>query len=87
MIYTNILSRRLNVEVVNLGFGGNGKGEPEVARVIAEIPNPACLVLDYEANTDGLAHLQKTLPEFIRILRERHPTVPILVVSKIRYAQ
>ena len=40
MAYTNILSRRLNVEFVNLGFSGSGRGEPEVAEVIAGIPNP-----------------------------------------------
>ena len=50
MAWTNILSRRLNVEFINLGFSGSGRGEPEVAATIAEIPNPACFILDYEAN-------------------------------------
>ena len=36
MAYTNILSRQFNVEVINLGFSGSGRGEPEVARTIAE---------------------------------------------------
>lgn len=86
MAYTNILSRRLNRPFINLGFSGSGKGEPEVARTMAEIPNPACFVLDYEANAwvDGI--LEKTLAEFIAILRAAHPRTPILVVSKIRYA-
>jgi len=83
MAYPSILGRRLNVDVVNLGFGGSGKGEPEVARTIAEIPSPACLVLDYEANTSGLEHLRQTLPAFIAILRAAHPAVPILVATKI----
>lgn len=87
MAYTNILSRRIPLEFINLGFSGNGKGEPEVARIISEIPNPACFVLDYEANVGEAAQMEQTLPEFIRILRERHPDTPILVLSKIRFAR
>jgi hypothetical protein len=87
MAYPSILGRRLNVDVVNLGFGGSGRGEPEVAHVIAEIPNPACLVLDYEANTSGLEHLQQTLRPFIAILRAAHPKAPILVATKIPSSQ
>lgn len=86
MAYTNILSRRLNLEFINLGFSGNGKGEPELARTIALIPRPGVFVLDYEANT-SLEMLRDTLPGFIAILREAHPTVPILVISAIRFAR
>lgn len=84
MAYPNILSRGMKREIVNLGFSGSGKGEPEVARVMASLPAPACLVLDYEANCDGLERLQVTLPVFIKILRDRHPHVPIAVITRIR---
>ncbi|MCD9023787.1 SGNH/GDSL hydrolase family protein [Cohnella sp. NL03-T5] len=87
MAYTNILSRRINLEFINLGFSGNGKGEPELARIIAEIANPACLVLDYEANCVDTESLRASLPEFIRIYREKHPKVPILILSKIKFAK
>lgn len=87
MAYTNILSRRIPLEFVNLGFSGNGRGEPEVARVLSDIADPAMLVLDYEANAVSVELLKRTLPEFIRIYREAHPDVPILVVSKIQYAK
>ena len=87
MAYTNLLSRRLNRPVVNLGFSGNGKGEPEVAAEIAKIPDPALIVLDYEANVPGAGPMRETLAPFIRILREKHPAVPILVMTKIRYAE
>lgn len=84
MAYTNILSRAINLEFINLGFSGSGKGEPEVAEVIAGIENPLCLVLDYEANCVSLDLLKQTMPEFIRIYREAHPDVPILVISRIQ---
>ena len=85
MAYTNILSRRLNVDFVNLGFSGGGKGEPEVARVIASIPACSLFILDYEANSSAES-MRHTLPEFIRILRAAHSLTPILVVSRIRTA-
>lgn len=87
MAYPSIIGRRLPYEFINLGFSGNGRGEPEMAELIADIPDPACLVLDYEANCPSVEHVQRTLPAFIDIYRERHPHVPILVVSKIRYAK
>lgn len=85
MSYTNILSRRMNREFINLGFSGNGKGEPELAHLIAQIDNPACLVIDYEANSCGTEQYKKTLPAFIRTYREAHPDVPIILVSRFPY--
>ncbi|WP_240041305.1 SGNH/GDSL hydrolase family protein [Paenibacillus ginsengarvi] len=87
MVYTNILSRRIPLEFINLGFSGSGKGEPEVAEVIAKISDPACLVVDYEGNCVSTELFRQTLPEFIRIYRAAHPLTPILIVSRIRYAR
>lgn len=85
MAYPNVLSRRLDRECVNLGFSGNGKGEPELARLIGEIPDPALIVLDYIPNV-STEEFRETLPVFLEILREAHPAAPVLVVSSIRYA-
>ncbi|MCW8129966.1 MAG: SGNH/GDSL hydrolase family protein [Planctomycetota bacterium] len=82
MAWTNILSRRLHREIVNLGFSGNGKGDPELARLMAEIRAPACYVLDYESNCTEPGRLEETFPAFIRILRKAHPDVPILALSR-----
>ena len=87
MCYSNILSRKLNRPFINLAFSGSGKGEPEVAKHIADIKDPAMFILDYEANCVSEESLAETLPEFIRILREKYPTIPILVVSKVAYAR
>ncbi|MBP1988417.1 SGNH/GDSL hydrolase family protein [Paenibacillus eucommiae] len=87
MAYTNILSRKFPLEFINLGFSGSGLGEPELAEIIATIPDPACLVLDYEANCLNAERMGITLPEFINIYRRVHPEVPILVLSKIKYAR
>ncbi len=86
MSYTNILSRKLNMEVINLGFSGNGKGEPEMSEIISGIENPALLVLDYEPNCVSTQSLKETLPNFIKIYRKKHPDIPILVISRPLYA-
>ena len=85
MAYTNIVSRALNVEIVNQGYSGTGRGEPEVIEVMAGMAEPRLFVLDYEANA-GYAGMEATLPGAIRILREAHATVPILVISRIPFA-
>ncbi|WP_343222827.1 SGNH/GDSL hydrolase family protein [Paenibacillus agaridevorans] len=72
MAYPAQLGRSVNLKILNLGFSGNGKGEPEVARVIAGIERPAALLLDYEANCGGLTGFammaEVLLPELWRIL-------------------
>jgi len=84
MAYTNVLSRDLDMQFVNLGFSGNGRGEPALAHLITQISGKRCIILDYEANA-GLS-IKETLGPFVDILRDKHPVIPILIVSKIRYA-
>jgi lysophospholipase L1-like esterase len=81
--FTNILSRRINREFINLGFSGNGDGRPALAHIVNEIPDPACYVLDYDANVTDARKMRETLPRFIEILREKNPETPILVISRI----
>ena len=86
MSWTNILSRRMNRLFYNFGFSGSGRGEPELAELLAEVPaDPAMYILDYEANCCSFEKYSQTLPEFIRILRTAHPATPILVVSRYRF--
>ncbi len=78
--WTNLLSRWHNREIFNFGFSGNGRGEPEMAEILARIPDPAGFVLDYEANAHAEG-IRSTLENFIGILRKHHPDVPITVIS------
>lgn len=86
MCFSNILSRRINMEFVNLGFSGSGRGEPEVAKLVATVGRPAIFILDFEGNCNDPELLSKRFPVFVEILRTVHPSVPILAVSKIRLA-
>ncbi|MEA4863738.1 MAG: SGNH/GDSL hydrolase family protein [Victivallaceae bacterium] len=81
---TNILSRRLNMEIVNLAFSGSGRGESAMAELTLQVPNPAMFILDYEANVGTADNLIATLPRLIDILRAKCPVLPLVVISRIK---
>jgi len=85
LCYTNILSRRLGMEVINMGFSGNAFGEKEVAAIIAGISEARMFILDYEANAGLNGKLFATLENFIDTIRNKYATIPIAVVSRIKY--
>ena len=80
--YQAILGRQLNLDFVNLGFSGNGKGEPAVAAMVAEL-DPALFVLDFSQNNPTLESLQAVYQPFLETLRAKHPTTPILAITPI----
>ncbi len=84
MAHTAILGRRLNRPVINLGFSGNGKMEPEMAQLLAEL-DPAVYILDCLPNLVASEVKQRTEP-VVRILRKSHPETPILLVEDNSYA-
>ena len=84
MVHTAILGRRLNRPVINLGFSGNGRMEPEVARLIAEI-DAAVYVIDCLPNLTG-TEVTARVERVVEILRKAKPETPILLVEDRTYA-
>ncbi len=82
MAYPAILGRRLERTVINLGFSGNGKAEPEVASLLAEL-SPSAYVLDCLPNL-GANEVDRLEP-FLAILRKKHPEVPVILVENPEY--
>jgi lysophospholipase L1-like esterase len=82
MSYQAMLGRLLNIDFVNLGFSGNGKGEPEMARTVADI-DAAYFVLDFAQNNPTVESLAQVYAPFVEAIRGRHPQTPILVVTPI----
>jgi lysophospholipase L1-like esterase len=83
MAYPAILGRRYDVPVINLGFSGNGRMEPEMAELLAEI-DAAAYVLDCLPNLEGPQVAERTEP-FVGILRAARPRVPVVLVENIVY--
>ena len=83
MVYTAILGRRLGVPVINLGFSGNGKAEPEMARLLAEL-DPAVYVLDSLPNMTPEQVVER-MPALIETIRAARPHTPIVLVEHLLY--
>ena len=81
--YTSMVARRFNLRQINLGFSGRAKGEPEMARYIADLPMEA-FVMDYDHNADTPEDLAATHEPFFRTVRAAHPEAPIVRLSRPR---
>ncbi len=79
MTHVAILGRTFNREVINLGFSGNGRMEPEVVKFVAEL-DPAVFVLDCLPNMNAQQVADRIVPG-VKLLREAHPNTPILLVE------
>ncbi|MFN8345714.1 MAG: SGNH/GDSL hydrolase family protein [Spirosomataceae bacterium] len=90
MAWTNILSRKLDRTVINLGFSGNGRLEKEVLDLICEI-DAKVFVLDCLPNLIvpivERKELQKRLVESVKAIRAKHPDTPILLTDHDGYTE
>lgn len=73
------LSRRLGVNVVNYGTSGICKLEPVLAQIIADT-DAEMFIFDGFSNPT-YKEIQERLPEFVRIIREKHPTTPLVFLA------
>jgi lysophospholipase L1-like esterase len=81
MSYAAIVGRALDLSTINLGFSGNGQAEPEVATLVAEL-NPDIFLIDPVANINP-SQVEWRIPEFVNIIREKHPLTPIVIMECI----
>jgi lysophospholipase L1-like esterase len=79
MVHSAILQRKFNWPVINLGFSGNGKMEPEMADLLAEL-DPSVYVIDCLPNMVADEIKQRVEP-LVKKLRAAHPDVPIVLVE------
>jgi hypothetical protein len=83
MVHTAILHRKYDRPVINLGFSGNGRMEPEVGELLTEI-DAAVYVIDCCPNLSGTDTAARTKP-LVEQLRKARPDVPIVLVEDRRY--
>ena len=86
MAWTNILQRRLDRTVVNLGFSGNAMYENEVIDIVSEV-DAAVYILDGMPNAFSIKGeaLQDTLVNAVKRLRSRRPDTPVILTDHIGY--
>lgn len=84
MVHSAILGRMFNWPTINLGFSGNGRMEPELGDLLAEL-DPAVYVLDCLPNMTADQVSERVEP-FVQKLRAAHPRTPIVLVEDRNYA-
>ena len=84
MTHPAVLGRMFDREIINLGFSGNGRMEPEVTKFLAEL-DPAVFVLDCLPNMNA-KDVEARAANCVNTLRAAHPQTPILLVEDRNYA-
>jgi len=83
MTHVAILGRMFNREVINLGFSGNGRMEPEVTKFVAEL-DPSVFILDCLPNMSA-KDIHERAETCVKTLRAARPATPILLVEDRNY--
>lgn len=80
--YTSIVSRWMDADYYNFGFSGSARGEKEFAQYIGALPEPGAFVYDYDHNSPDPRHLADTHEEFFKIVRQAHPEIPVIIMTR-----
>ena len=78
MVHTNILSRRMNRVMINLGFSGNGMLDYEIAELMADC-DASLYSIEFANCSTG--QIKERTEVFYRILRARHPNTPVVFIE------
>ncbi len=78
--YQAMLSRRLDMDFINLGFSGSGRGEDTIVDYMADLDMLA-FVSDYDHNAT-VPGLRETHLKMYKKIREKHPDIPYIMMSK-----
>ena len=82
--YEAMLHRHFMTDFINLGFSGNAKAEVEIMEYIACL-KMSVFVYDYDHNAPNLDHLRATHERGFKIIREKHPDIPIVIMTRPKY--
>ena len=80
LAYPARLSRMLDSDYVNLGFGGLCKAEQAMTDYISGL-DMSIFVLDYDYNAPDADYLEKTHEKAYLTVREKNPDLPIVMIS------
>lgn len=82
--YQAIISRRFNLDYVNLGFSGSGKAEDIMIDYIKNL-EMSLFVYDYDFNAPTAEYLESTHEKMFKAIRETHPDMPIIMLTAPKY--
>lgn len=83
-----VAGRTHGLDVVNLGYAGAARGEIASAEQIAALDSPAVISINHGTNCwtripHSATMMMAGMDAFLRVVREGHPDVPIVVCSPV----
>jgi len=84
--YQAIISRYFNCDYINLGFSGSAKAEDEIIDYIKKL-DMSVFVYDYDHNAPTEEHLNATHEKMFKAIRECHPDMPVIMMSRPQHIQ
>jgi hypothetical protein len=79
--YIGLLSKWMNIDILNLGFSGNAKGEDAMAEYLSSL-SVSAFVYDYDHNAPSHEHYEKTHSRFFDIFRKAQPSTPVIFMTR-----
>jgi len=80
MVHTNIISRKLDVEVINFGFSGNGRMEKPIAELISSV-EPLFYLIECMPNMISPQNISERTIPLVDTIRDKNPNTPIIFVD------
>lgn len=79
--YEARISRKFDMDYVNLGFSGNARGELPMAKYLAGL-RADIFVCDYDYNSETPETLKETHYPLVELFRKQNPLVPVVLLSR-----
>ncbi|MEE0928994.1 MAG: SGNH/GDSL hydrolase family protein [Acutalibacteraceae bacterium] len=82
--YQAIVHKDLKTDYINLGFSGSARAEDVMMDYIAGL-DMSVFVYDYDHNAPNTEHLERTHYNGYKRVRDAHPDLPIILMSRPKY--
>ena len=80
MAHTNIISRKLDLDVVNFGFSGNGRMEQPIAELISNV-DAKLYIIECLPNMISPENITKKTIPLVNTIRKNNPLSPIVLID------
>ena len=84
MCYPAIISRKYDIDYINLGFSGSGKAESTMAEYVAGLEMSA-FIFDYDHNAPSNDYYANTHEPFFKTVRAANPELPIVIMTRPKH--
>lgn len=82
--YQALLTRRFDIDHINLGFSGSARAEDVMIDYVAGL-EMSFFLYDYDHNAPTMEHYAATHEKMFKAVRAQHPDIPILIMTRPKY--